>query len=95
MKTGKKALFGTAGGPSAFYAEGLSSSADMPRWLAGKGLDAYEYSAGRGVRLKDEADARLGAAAHEHAIALSLHAPYFINLAASGAPGPEIGRAHV
>jgi deoxyribonuclease-4 len=81
MKTAGKALFGTAGSPAAFYADRLSASADVPRWLASKGLDAYEYSAGRGVRLSDDAAALLGAAAAEHSIVLSLHAPYFINLA--------------
>ncbi|MDR3349191.1 MAG: TIM barrel protein [Acidaminococcales bacterium] len=81
MKTAEKALFGTAGSPAAFYADRLSASADMPRWLADKGLDAYEYSAGRGMRLRDDAAALLGAAAAERSIVLSLHAPYFINLA--------------
>lgn len=83
MKKDKKALFGTAGSPASFYAEGFSASADMPRYLADKGLDAYEYSAGRGVRVSDKTAALLGAAAAEHSVALSLHAPYFINLAAT------------
>jgi deoxyribonuclease-4 len=81
MKTDKRALFGTAGSPEAFYADGLKASADIPGWLNKKGLDAYEYSAGRGVRLGGETAALLGAAAKEYQIMLSLHAPYFINLA--------------
>ena len=76
----KAALFGTAGSPENFYADGFSASADIPAWLKDRGLDAYEYSAGRGVRIKNETAAILGEAARQAGVVLSLHAPYFINL---------------
>ena len=81
----KKALFGTAGNPMRFYEEGCKASVEIPNWLAQKGLDAYEYSAGRGVKLKEETANAIGEQARLNNIKLSIHAPYFINLAATDA----------
>ncbi len=77
-----KARFGTAGNPENFYSAGYKASKDLPRWLNEIGLDAYEYSAGRGVRIKDATAAEIGAQAKKYDVVLSFHAPYFINLAA-------------
>lgn len=74
-------FFGPAGNPQAFYDEGLKSSLLMPAWLAGKGLTAYEYQCGHGVNIGDQTAEKLGSAARENGIALSIHAPYYINLA--------------
>ena len=76
------AYFGTAGNPEQFYDDGLKASVDMPKWLSEKGLNAYEYAAGRGVKLKEETARAIGDKAKEYGIKLSLHAPYYINLAA-------------
>ena len=73
--------FGPAGNGDEFYAEGLKSSLQTPGWLAGKGLDAYEYQCGRGVRVTEASAAALGKKAAEHGVRLSIHAPYFISLA--------------
>ena len=62
------------------------SSVDAPRWLQELGLDCYEYQCGKGVRVKEDTAVALGRQAQAHGIALSLHAPYFINLAN---PDPE------
>lgn len=78
--------FGPAGNSESFYEEGNRSSLQMPRWLAKRGLDAYEYACGRGVKISDDAAAALGEQAREHGILLSLHSPYFSNLAT---PDPE------
>jgi deoxyribonuclease-4 len=43
------------------------------------GLDAYEYSCSRGIRLDEEAAKELGMEAWMYDIALSIHAPYYIN----------------
>ncbi len=77
----KKVLFGTAGSPEAFYQEGGKHSHQMPTWLSKNNLDAFEYSAGRGVRLGQIAAEAIAKTATQHNIALSIHAPYFINLA--------------
>lgn len=75
------ARFGPAGNSRAFYAAGYSSSLDIARFLADIGLNAYEYQCGRGVRIKEDFCRRLGKEAREYDIALSIHSPYYINLA--------------
>jgi len=42
-------LFGPGGNSESFYAEGKKHTLDAPAWLAGRGLDAYEYQAGNGI----------------------------------------------
>ena len=77
------ATFGPAGNAESFP---YKSSVDAPRWLGELGLDCYEYQCGKGVRVKEDTAVALGRQAQEHGISLSLHAPYFINLAN---PDPE------
>ena len=72
------ATFGPAGNADNFPCK---SSADAPKWLASLGLDCYEYQCGKGVRVSDELALKLRREAEAHHITLSLHAPYFINLA--------------
>ena len=72
------AIFGPAGNAENFP---YRSSADAPRWLAEIGLDCYEYQCGKGVHVGEATARKVGVAAVEHGITLSLHAPYFINLA--------------
>jgi len=52
----------------------------MPEYLAAQGLDAYEYQCGRGVRISQKLAEEIGAKAKEFDIAISIHAPYYINL---------------
>ena len=77
------AKFGPAGNAENFP---YRSSADAPRWLRELGLDCYEYQCGKGVHVGEATARKIGAAAAENGITLSLHAPYFINLAN---PDPE------
>ncbi len=77
------AMFGPAGNADAFP---YKSSADAPRWLAEMGLDCYEYQCGKGVNVKEDTARKVGEEARKYGIRLSLHAPYFINLAN---PDPE------
>ena len=74
------AVFGPAGNSNAF-AKISKSSVDAPKWLKAIGLDCYEYQCGKGVNIGEETARKLGVQAAEHGIRLSLHAPYFINLA--------------
>ena len=78
--------FGPAGNSESFYAQGYKASWQAPGWLRGMGLSAYEYSFGRGVGLSEEAAEKIAGYAGENDIAVSAHAPYFINLAN---PDPE------
>lgn len=74
-----RAMFGTAGNPDRFQAEGFKASKDMPLWLKGKGLDAYEYQCGKGVSVGEATARAIGEKAAQVGIVLSLHAPYFVN----------------
>ncbi len=76
----KIALFGPAGNSESFTAAGYKSSCDAPRYLSERGLTAYEYQCGRGVLLGEETAKKIGNAAKEYNIALSIHAPYYMNL---------------
>jgi len=53
----------------------------MPAWLAGMGLDAYEYSCSKGVNIGEATATEIGNQAKEHNIFMSIHAPYYINMA--------------
>lgn len=78
--------FGPAGNCDRFYEEGMKSSHQAPAWIAAQGLNAYEYAAGHGVSIKEETARLIGSAAREHGIAVSIHAPYYINC---GSPEAE------
>lgn len=75
------AIFGPAGNSESFTREVSKASVDAPRWLETIGLDCYEYQCGKGVNVGEDTARKMGEEARNHNIALSLHAPYFINLA--------------
>lgn len=79
------AQFGPAGNAESFSKVQKSSLA-APAWIAQQGLDCYEYQCGKGVHVGEDTARKLGEKAREAGIALSVHAPYFINLAN---PDPE------
>lgn len=72
--------FGPAGNAQSFADAGFKATVDAPRWLHEMGLNAYEYQCGRGVNLGEETAHKIAAQAALHDIAMSLHAPYYINL---------------
>ena len=75
--------FGPGGNSQSFYKDNpKKSSLEACRWLFAKGLDAYEYECTRGVKISKEFAVKLGKEAKACDVALSLHAPYYINLAA-------------
>lgn len=73
--------FGPSGNSKRFYDEGHVSTTDAPKWCADQGLNAYEYSFGRGINISDEKAAAIGELAKQFDVALSVHAPYYINFA--------------
>ncbi len=77
----QKALFGPSGNPDSFYASGRKASVEMPEWLAGLGLNAYEYSLTRGVNVGETTARAIGDEAARFGIVMSVHAPYYISLA--------------
>lgn len=87
--------FGPAGNPEAFYDSGHKASIEMPQWLKLQGLTAYEYSVSRGVNIREATARAIGVAAKENDIALSLHAPYYINLATEDEQIAQNTRKHI
>ena len=75
--------FGPAGKPVDFK----GPMERVPEYLASIGLDALEYEAVRGVRISEAKARALGEEASKYDIVLSMHAPYFINLAS---PDPSV-----
>lgn len=73
-------IFGPGGNSESFYADGKKSTLEAPGWVRERGLDAYEYQGGQGIRGSEESFRKLGEAARASGIRLSLHAPYFISL---------------
>jgi deoxyribonuclease-4 len=73
--------FGAGGNSDGFYAAGWKSSLDACEYLFRMGLSAYEYECTHGVRLSDAFCSSMRKSAHDYDIALSVHAPYYINLA--------------
>jgi len=72
-----KIRFGPAGKPITYKGD----MAGVPQYLNKLGLDALEYEAVRGVRIREEKASLLGREAEKYGVLLSMHAPYYINLA--------------
>ena len=77
------AKFGPAGTSDSFSKMAYKGSLDVPEYIEKMGLDAYEYQCGRGVNVGEDKAREFGRLAAEKGIALSLHAPYYISLAAA------------
>jgi deoxyribonuclease-4 len=73
--------FGPAGNSESFYEQGHKHTYEAFCWLNELELNAYEYQCGRGVFLKEETARKIGVEAEKNGVRLSLHAPYYINLA--------------
>jgi len=73
--------FGPAGNSESFYEQGYKHTYQAFKWIHEKGLNALEYSFGRGVKLKEETAIKIGDEASKYGVQLSVHAPYYINLA--------------
>jgi deoxyribonuclease-4 len=78
----ERTRFGPAGVPPMFRLMGADLP-DVPRLLREEGLDAFEYEAvrwGQKPQISKEHAEKLGAAAKENDVQLSLHGSYYINL---------------
>lgn len=73
--------FGPAGNCKTFHDEGYKKTIEAPKWLAEKGLTAYEYSFGKGFTLPDDTAVAIGKEMQKYGISISIHAPYYINFA--------------
>ena len=79
--------FGVAGNSKSFYDEGYTQTIEAGLWCKNRGIDAFEYSFGRGITLNEKTAKEIGNAFRDAGVEMSAHAPYFINLAN---PDPEM-----
>ena len=73
--------FGPSGNSESFYAAGFSHTEEAAAFVKKRGLDCFEYSFGRGVRMGEEKAISIGEAFKAEGRELSVHAPYFVNFA--------------
>ena len=73
--------FGPSGNSESFFAAGYSHTEEAASYVKEMGLDCFEYSFGRGVRMGEEKARSIGKAFADEGVELSVHAPYFINFA--------------
>lgn len=81
--TAPRIRFGPAGNSDSFYAQGYTATWQAPKWLSELGLQAFEYSFGHGIRIREETAATIKKYMEEYDIQLSVHFPYYINLVTS------------
>ena len=74
-------LFGPSGNSENFAAAGKKTTEQSAEWVKNLGLDAFEYSFGRGVALGDDRAVSIGEAFEKAGVKISVHAPYYINFA--------------
>ena len=79
--------FGPSGNCESFYAEGYDHTEQSAKFVKSRGLDCFEYSFGRGVRMTEGKAVSIGEAFAEEGVEISVHAPYFINF---GNPDDEM-----
>lgn len=87
--------FGPSGNSESFYEQGFKSSWQMPAWLKAMGLEAYEYSCSKGCTVKEETAREIGRQAEANGIFMSIHAPYYINMASTEPDKRENSKKYV
>ncbi len=73
--------FGPSGNCEAFYAAGYERTEESAEFVKENGLDCFEYSFGRGVRMSEQTANAIKKAFEKQSVEISAHAPYFINFA--------------
>ena len=73
--------FGPSGNCDSFYAAGYAHTEQAAAFVKERGLDCFEYSFGRGVRMSEDKAISIGEAFASQGVEISAHAPYFINFA--------------
>lgn len=79
--------FGPSGNCESFYAAGYERTEESAVFVREHGLDCFEYSFGRGVRMSEAKAISIGDAFRENGVEISVHAPYFVNF---GNPDDEM-----
>ena len=71
--------FGPSGNCESFYAEGYSHTEEAALFVKNRGLDCFEYSFGRGVRMSEEKAISIGEAFQKEGIEISAHYLNYLN----------------
>ena len=72
---------GASGNSTEFYDEGNLHTYQAGEWLNKRGLNAFEYSFGRGVKMSVDTATKIRAEFEKYDIEISSHAPYYTNFA--------------
>ncbi len=80
MSAAARPRFGPAGLGDSYAETGCKNAAMAVEHACSFGLNAFEYQAGHGVRLKEEMAVHLAGRAAAHGLRFSLHAPYYISM---------------
>ena len=72
---------GPSGNSDTFFRTGRKHTYEAPAWLQEIGLNAFEYSFGRGNFMGDATAEKIRVEAAAHDVEISAHAPYFTNFA--------------
>ena len=73
--------FGPSGNSESFYAAGYAHTEQSAKFVKDLGLNCFEYSFGRGVRMTEDKAISIGDAFKAQDVEISVHAPYYINFA--------------
>lgn len=73
--------FGPSGNSESFYALGYAHTEQAAKFVKERGLNCFEYSFGRGVRITEAKALSINEAFSKEDVEISVHAPYFINFA--------------
>lgn len=73
--------FGSSGVGEEFYALGYKHTIEAADYVFQKGLNAFEYSFGRGINMSDATAREIGYTFERLNVELSCHAPYYVNFA--------------
>lgn len=81
LLSSNRAKIGLSGADLEFYDRGYKASVQIPEYVNSLGLDCFEYSFGKGVRVSTDTRRAMRDAFLNGGIEISVHAPYFINFA--------------
>lgn len=72
---------GPAGNSIPFYDQGYKHTYEAAKWLSDMGLNAFEYSFGRGVKINPDTAAKIRTEMEKYDVQISVHSPYYTNFA--------------
>jgi len=70
---------GPSGNSQRFYDEGYKHTYEAAKWIYEQGLNAFEYSFGRGVSISQASAQKIAEEMNKYDVEISAHAPYYTN----------------